>query len=205
MPFFMGVAGGSGSGKTTVVERVKAIVGEANVAFLPMDNYYKDLAHLPFEERARTNYDHPDAYDLPLLKAHLNELFAGRPVEMPLYSFTEHARKEKTQRVYPAPVIVLEGILALYDPEIRGRMDLKIYVDTDPDLRFIRRLERDVRERGRSVTSVIEQYLNTVRPMHLAFVEPTKRFADLILPEGGMNTAALEVLASRLKAVTEAV
>jgi len=204
MPFVLGIAGGSGSGKSTVVARVEAIVGPGHLALLPMDNYYKDLGDLPLEERAKTNYDHPDAFDLDLLVRHLEELLAGRPIEMPQYSFVEHARLPETKRVEPAPVVVVEGILALYDPRIRERMDLKVYVDADPDVRFIRRLKRDIKERGRTVDSVIDQYLSSVRPMHLAFVEPTKRYADLIVPGGGMNTPALEVLASRLKGALEA-
>jgi len=204
MPFVLGIAGGSGSGKSTVVARVEAIVGPGHLALLPMDNYYKDLGDLPLEERAKTNYDHPDAFDLDLLVHHLEELLAGRAIEMPQYSFVEHARLPETRRVEPAPVVVIEGILALYDPRIRERMDLKVYVDADPDVRFIRRLKRDIKERGRTVDSVIDQYLSSVRPMHLAFVEPTKRYADLIVPGGGMNTPALEVLASRLKGALEA-
>ncbi len=204
MPFVLGIAGGSGSGKSTVVARVEAIVGPGRLALLPMDNYYKDLGHLPLAERAKTNYDHPDAFDLDLLVRHLDDLLAGKPVAMPQYSFVEHARLPKTKRVEPAPVIVVEGILALYDPRLRERMDLKVYVDADPDVRFIRRLRRDIAERGRTVDSVIEQYLSSVRPMHLAFVEPTKRYADLIVPGGGMNTPALEVLASRLLGALEA-
>ncbi len=203
MPFVLGIAGGSGSGKTTVVERVRQIVGP-RVAILPMDNYYRDLGHLPFEERQKTNYDHPDAFDNDLLLAHLDALIAGHPVEMPLYSFTEHRRLPQTQRVDPGPVIVVEGILALFDPELRARMDLKVFVDADPDVRFIRRLIRDIEERGRSVESVVKQYLDTVRPMHLTFVEPSKRYADLIIPHGGMNTPALEVLALRLRHALEA-
>ena len=198
MPFVLGVAGGSGSGKTTVVARVRDIAGPDGVVHLAMDNYYKDLSHLPFEERVKTNYDHPDAYDLELLVDHLDRLMRGEAVEMPQYSFVEHVRLGETRRVEPAPVVAVEGILALYFEELRKRMDLKVYVDTDPDVRFIRRLERDVRERGRSVDSVIAQYLGSVRPMHLAFVEPSKRYADLIVPEGGENQAAMEVLASRL-------
>ncbi len=203
MPFVLGIAGGSGSGKTTVVERVRQIVGP-RVAILPMDNYYRDLGHLPFEERQKTNYDHPDAFDNDLLLAHLDALIAGQAVEMPLYSFTEHRRLPETQRVDPGPVIVVEGILALFDPELRARMDLKVFVDADPDVRFIRRLIRDIEERGRSVESVVMQYLDTVRPMHLTFVEPSKRYADLIIPHGGMNTPALEVLALRLRHALEA-
>jgi len=200
MPFVLGIAGGSGSGKSTVVSRVEEIVGRGRLALLPLDNYYKDN---PPRKNGRVNYDHPDAFDLDLAVAHLRDLLAGRAVEMPLYSFKDHARLPETVRVEPAPVVVVEGILALYDPRLRELMDLKVYVDTDPDVRFIRRLRRDVAERGRTVESVIEQYLSSVRPMHLAFVEPTKRYADLIVPGGGMNTPALEALASRLREALE--
>ncbi|WP_287372281.1 uridine kinase [Oceanithermus sp.] len=196
--FVIGIAGGTGSGKTTVTRRVIEVVGKDRVALLQMDNYYKNQDHLTFEERTRINYDHPDAFDMPLLIDHLNRLVRGEPVESPLYSFVEHTRARETRPVGPAPVVVLEGILALYDAELRRRMHLKVFVDADPDVRFIRRLRRDVDERGRSPESVIEQYLNFVRPMHIAFVEPSKRFADVIIPHGGHNEPALEMLTSRI-------
>ncbi|WP_287416424.1 uridine kinase [Oceanithermus sp.] len=196
--FVIGIAGGTGSGKTTVTHRVIEVVGKDRVALLQMDNYYKNQDHLTFEERTRINYDHPDAFDMPLLIDHLNRLVRGEPVESPLYSFVEHTRARETRPVGPAPVVVLEGILALYDAELRRRMHLKVFVDADPDVRFIRRLRRDVDERGRSPESVIEQYLNFVRPMHIAFVEPSKRFADVIIPHGGHNEPALEMLTSRI-------
>ncbi|ADR36276.1 uridine kinase [Oceanithermus profundus] len=196
--FVIGIAGGTGSGKTTVTRRVIEVVGKDRVALLQMDNYYKNQDHLTFEERTRINYDHPDAFDMPLLIDHLSRLVRGEPVESPLYSFVEHTRARETKPVGPAPVVVLEGILALYDAELRRRMHLKVFVDADPDVRFIRRLRRDVDERGRSPESVIEQYLNFVRPMHIAFVEPSKRFADVIIPHGGHNEPALEMLTSRI-------
>ncbi|HGY08719.1 MAG TPA: uridine kinase [Oceanithermus profundus] len=196
--FVIGIAGGTGSGKTTVTRRVIEVVGKDRVALLQMDNYYKNQDHLTFEERTRINYDHPDAFDMPLLIEHLSRLVRGESVESPLYSFVEHTRARETKPVKAAPVVVLEGILALYDAELRGRMHLKVFVDADPDVRFIRRLRRDVDERGRSPESVIEQYLNFVRPMHIAFVEPSKRYADVIIPHGGHNEPALEMLTSRI-------
>jgi len=196
--FVIGIAGGTGSGKTTVTRRVIEVVGADRVALLQMDNYYKNQDHLSFEERTRINYDHPDAFDMPLLMEHLDALINGQEVESPLYSFVEHTRSRHTKPVKPAPVVVLEGIFALYDPELRQRMHLKVYVDADPDVRFIRRLKRDVDERGRSPESVIEQYLNFVRPMHIAFVEPSKRYADVIIPHGGHNDPALDMLTSRI-------
>jgi len=196
--FVIGIAGGTGSGKTTVTRRVIEVVGKDRVALLQMDHYYKNQDHLTFEERTRINYDHPDAFDMPLLVEHLGRLVRGEPVESPLYSFVEHTRARETRTVEPAPVVVLEGILALYDDRLRSRMHLKVFVDADPDVRFIRRLRRDVDERGRSPESVIEQYLNFVRPMHIAFVEPSKRYADVIIPHGGHNEPALEMLTSRI-------
>ncbi len=196
--FVIGIAGGTGSGKTTVTRRVIEVVGKDRVALLQMDNYYKNQDHLTFEERTRINYDHPDAFDMPLLVDHLERLVQGEPVESPLYSFVEHTRARETKQVRPAPVVVLEGILALYDAGLRNHMHLKVFVDADPDVRFIRRLRRDVNERGRSPESVIEQYLNFVRPMHIAFVEPSKRYADVIIPHGGHNDPALEMLTSRI-------
>ncbi|WP_457637850.1 uridine kinase [Oceanithermus sp.] len=196
--FVIGIAGGTGSGKTTVTRRVIEVVGADRVALLQMDNYYKNQDHLSFEERTRINYDHPDAFDMPLLLEHLDALIDGQEVESPLYSFVEHTRSRHTKTVRPAPVVVLEGIFALYDPELRKRMQLKVFVDADPDVRFIRRLKRDVDERGRSPESVIEQYLNFVRPMHIAFVEPSKRYADVIIPHGGHNDPALDMLTSRI-------
>jgi len=196
--FVIGIAGGTGSGKTTVTRRVIEVVGADRVALLQMDNYYKNQDHLSFEERTRINYDHPDAFDMSLLLEHLDALIGGEAVQSPLYSFVEHTRSHHTKLVKPAPVIVLEGIFALYDPDLRKRMHLKVFVDADPDVRFIRRLKRDVDERGRSTESVIEQYLNFVRPMHIAFVEPSKRYADVIIPHGGHNDPALDMLTSRI-------
>lgn len=195
-PFVIGVAGGSASGKTTLARALAQALGE-RVALLPMDHYYRDLAHLPMAERLRVNYDHPEAFDLPLYLAHVQALLAGRAVEMPLYDFKAYTRSPRTQRLLPAPVVILEGILVLYPEELRALMDLKVFVDADPDERFIRRLLRDVQERGRSPEQVVQQYLEGVKPMHLAFVEPSKRHADVILPGGGQNPVALEMLKAR--------
>ncbi len=190
-PLIIGVAGGTGSGKTTLAHHIVKSVGTGRVALVQHDSYYKDQSHFSPEERARVNYDHPDSLDNDLLYRHLCDLNAGRAIEMPCYDFKTHSRSPETIHVPPYPVIVVEGILVFYDEPIRRMMGLKIFVDTDADLRFIRRLQRDVAERGRSVDSVIEQYLTTVRLMHQEFVEPTKRFADLIIPEGGYNMSVL--------------
>lgn len=197
-PFVIGVAGGSGSGKTTVTRRVIETVGASGVAVLNQDNYYRDQAGIPRETRRATNYDHPAAFDWELMRAQLEALIAGVPIEMPLYDFTQDTRAPGSLRVLPAPVVVLEGFFALYDAEMRAAMHLKVFVDADPDVRFIRRLRRDTQERGRSLESVIAQYLEYVRPMHLQFVEPTKRYADVIIPHGGLNEPALDMLAARI-------
>ena len=197
-PFVIGVAGGSGSGKTTVTRRILETVGAERVALLIQDNYYRDQSNVVLEKRRETNYDHPAAFDWTLLGQHLDALYNRVPVESPTYDFAADNRALETLTVLPAPVIVLEGIFALYEASLRDRMQLKIFVDADPDVRFIRRFERDTLERGRSQRSVIEQYLETVRPMHLQFVEPTKRYADVILPHGGFNEAALDMIAARI-------
>ena len=202
-PFVIGVAGGSGSGKTTVTRRVIETVGTGGVAVLNQDNYYRDQADIPFESRLHTNYDHPAAFDWALLREQLGALLAGVPIEMPEYDFTRHTRAGHTTRVLPGRVVVLEGFFALYDEEIRDRMSLKAFVDADADVRFIRRLLRDTQERGRTPESVIEQYLGFVRPMHLSFVEPTKRYADVIIPHGGMNEPALDMLAARIRVMAQ--
>ncbi|MEF2279029.1 uridine kinase [Deinococcus sp. YIM 134068] len=198
-PFVIGVAGGSGSGKTTVTRRVIETVGAGGVAVLSQDNYYRDQTDVPEAMREGTNYDHPAAFDWRLLREHLAALLAGVPVEMPEYDFTRHTRSSETTTVLPAPVVVLEGFFALYDEELRGRMHLRVFVDADADVRFIRRLLRDTQERGRTPESVITQYLEFVRPMHLSFVEPTKQYADVIIPHGGMNEPALDMLAARIR------
>ena len=195
----IGLAGGTGSGKTTVAEAIVHALDGERVAFLEHDAYYQDLRPLPFEERAAQNFDHPDAFETDLMIAHLRRLRAGEAVSKPIYDYATHLRTEQSIPVEPAPVIVVEGILVLAEPELRDLMDLKIFVDTDADLRFVRRIQRDIKERGRSPESVIEQYLATVRPMHLQFVEPSKRHADLIIPEGGENRVALEVILSSIR------
>lgn len=199
-PLFIGLAGGSGSGKTTIAEEVVAGL-EGRVALLHHDAYYRNRVDLTFEERTRVNYDHPHSLETELLIEHLAMLRTGLAVEHPVYDFPAHLRSPETIRIEPAPVIVVEGILVLSEPELRSELDLKIFVDTDPDLRLARRLERDIAERGRSVESVIAQYFKTVRPMHLEFVEPSRRYADLIIPEG-YNPAAVatvvELIRSRL-------
>lgn len=197
----IGVAGGTGSGKTTVAQEILQRVGPDRIAYIQHDSYYRDQSHLPFHERARVNYDHPDALESELLVEHLKALRAGRPVEVPIYDFTTHTRRPETRRVEPRRVILVEGILIFADRALREMMDVKIFVDTDADIRFIRRLQRDLRERGRSMDSVIEQYLSTVRPMHLEFVEPSKRYADIILPEGGFNVVALDMVVARILAL----
>ncbi len=199
-PFLLGVAGGSGSGKTTVAERLAGLIGGAtDLALLRLDAYYRDRNHLPFDERAAINYDHPDAFDWPLLLDHVQALLDGHPVQVPVYDFATYQRLPDRQTVAPARIIVVEGILVLYEPELRERFDLRVFVDTDADVRFIRRLERDVAERERSPESVIEQYLETVRPSHLQFIEPSKRYADVIVPHGGLNAPALDVLMARVR------
>jgi uridine kinase len=196
-PLIIGVAGGSGSGKTTIAEAlVDAIDG---IVFIQHDAYYRHLPDLTFDERARVNFDHPDSLETELLVTHLESLRAGQPVERPEYDFTEHLRSTRTVRVAPAPVVVVEGILVLADATLRSLMDLKVYVDTDPDLRLARRLERDIRERGRTPDSVLAQYLSTVRPMHLEFVEPSKRHADIIIP-GGMKVGAVATIIELIRA-----
>ncbi len=200
-PFVIGIAGGTGRGKTTVTQAIVDAVGSAQVALLPMDNYYQDNAHLPFEERTKLNYDHPGVFDLELYLEDIGRILRGQSVRMPQYSFKEYTRNAETILVRPAPVVVLEGIMVLVDARVRSAMHLKVFVDTDADVRFIRRLERDMAERGRSVESVVKQYMEQVRPMHLSFVEPSKRYADVIIPHGGRNEQALAMLTARVTAL----
>jgi uridine kinase len=200
-PFIIGVAGGTGSGKTTVSQRIQAAVGHGAIAYLQHDSYYRDQGHLPPEVRARNNYDHPHSLETSLLVQHLHGLCTWQAVDVPVYDFATHTRSGVTLHVDPAPVILVEGILLFVEPELRELMDMRIYVDTDADIRFIRRLKRDVSERGRTLESVVTQYLSTVRPMHLEFVEPSKRYADIIIPEGGNNRVAMEMIVSRIHAI----
>ncbi|MBU0491355.1 MAG: uridine kinase [Chloroflexi bacterium] len=197
----VGLAGGSGSGKSTLVHNILEVLAGKSVIVIEQDNYYKANAHLSLAERRAINYDHPASLDNDLLAEHVRALRAGRPIEKPLYDFTTHTRRAETVRVEPADVIILEGILVLESRQLWELMDLKIYVDTDPDVRFIRRLERDISERGRTMESVIQQYLTTVRPMHLQFVEPSRRHADVIIPEGGLNEQAIQMIAARLRVI----
>ena len=198
-PVIIGVAGGTASGKTTVSDAILDRVGRQHIIYLQHDSYYRDLSHLPLEERTQLNFDHPDALETELLVSHLRRLQAGEPVEVPVYDFATYRRSEETRRIEPGRVILLEGLLIFVDKELREMMDVKLYVDTDADLRFIRRLQRDIQERGRTMESVIHQYLTTVRPMHLEFVEPSKRYADVIIPAGGFNTTAIEIIVARVE------
>lgn len=198
-PCVLGVAGGSGSGKTTVARTILETVGRERIAFLEQDSYYRDIEWRSDAQLLRHNFDHPDALDDDLLVAHVAALKAGRAVEVPIYDFVRHRRTDRTRRVEPRPVVLLEGILLFVEPELRALLDFKIFVDTDPDLRLIRRLKRDMTERGRAVDDVLRQYAETVRPMHLEFVEPSKRWADIIIPEGGENRAALEMVVARVE------
>ena len=197
-PLTIGIAGGSGSGKTTVAQAILERVGADKIAFLQHDSYYRDLGGLPPAQRAELNFDHPNSLETALLIEHILGLRSGQPVEVPIYDFSIHSRTSKTFTVAPRRVIMVEGILIFVDAVLRDLFNLKIFVDTDADIRFIRRLQRDISERGRSTESVIKQYQATVRPMHLDFVEPSKRYADVIIPEGGYNAAALEMLAARV-------
>ncbi len=200
-PVTLGIAGGSGSGKTTVASALLERVGPEHIAIVTHDSYYKDLSHLPDNQRAEINFDHPDSLDTALMTQHIRALQAGETVSIPRYDFTRHQRTAETHSVAPRPIILVEGILILAEASLRALCNIKIFVDIDADVRFIRRLERDTQERGRSVASVIQQYMRTVRPMHLRFVEPSKRYADVIIPEGGYNTVAIEMVAERIRRV----
>ena len=197
----IGIAGGTASGKTLVATRILEALGGQWGVIVKQDHYYKDLAHLPWEERIRTNFDHPDAYDAPLLREHVRVLLEGKAVEEPQYDFTQHARLPRTASIGGQPIVMLEGIMVLTDEILRGMMDIKVFVDTDSDIRLMRRIRRDVSERGRTLESVLEQYERFVRPMHLQFVEPSKRYADIILPEGGYNKVAIDLLRTKLVSV----
>lgn len=199
----IGVAGGTGSGKTTVANRILERVGTEHIAFIPHDAYYKDLHHLTLEERSNLNFDHPDALETTLMIEHLTLLRNGYPAEIPVYDFTRHARTGETIHVEPAPIVLVEGILIFAEPDLRRLFDVKLFIDTASDLRLIRRLQRDMQERGRTFDSVIEQYMTTVRPMHQEFVEPSKRHADVIIPEGGFNEVAIEMVAARIRGLLE--
>ncbi|MFU8772159.1 MAG: uridine kinase, partial [Anaerolineales bacterium] len=199
-PLVIGIAGGTGSGKTTVANVILQRVGAHHIAFLPHDAYYKDLIDLPKSQRDLVNFDHPHSLDTPLLLKHVHDLKNFRPIQLPIYDFKTHTRTHNTITINPAIVIIVEGILIFSEPELRHTFDVKIFVDTAADIRFIRRLERDIAERGRTTESVINQYLTTVRPMHQEFVEPSKQYADVIIPEGGLNTVAMDMVVARIKA-----
>ncbi len=203
MSVVIGIAGGSGSGKTTVQRRVMERFGPRRIALLDHDAYYRPLDHLSPEQRARFNFDHPDALETDLMVEHLDRLLAGETVEKPTYSFETHSRLEATETVDPRPVILIDGILVLAEPALRDRMDVKLFVDAAPDVRLMRRMERDLHERGRSVDSILEQYRRTVRPMHLEFVEPSKRHADVIIPRGGRNEVAIDMVLARVQSLLD--
>lgn len=198
-PIIIGIAGGTGSGKTTIANVILDQVGAEKISYIPYDAYYKDLSDLPERQRARVNFDHPNSLEASLFLQQIKALKNGQAIEQPVYDFKTHTRKKETICVQPQPVIIVEGILIFAEPEIREIFDIKIFVDTDPDIRFIRRLQRDINERGRTRNAVVKQYLDTVRPMHLEFVEPSKRYADVIIPEGGFNTVAMEMIIARIE------
>jgi uridine kinase len=198
-PIIIGVAGGTGSGKTTVTQEILRRVGQARIAYIPHDAYYRPLAHLPPNLREQVNFDHPDSLETDLLVEHLELWRSGQAIEVPVYDFTTHMRTAKTVRVEPQRVALVDGILVFAEQRLREVFDVKLYVDADADIRFIRRLRRDIDERGRSMESVVKQYLDTVRPMHLDFVEPSKRYADVIIPEGGYNRVAMDMVVARIE------
>ena len=202
-PVVIGVTGGSGSGKTSVTKSIYETLKAHSILVLEQDYYYKDQSDLPFEERLKTNYDHPLAFDNDLLIEHIEQLLRYETIQKPVYDYSIHTRSDKVIPVEPQDVIILEGILVLEDERLRNLMDIKLYVDTDPDLRIIRRLTRDIRERGRTFDSVIDQYLNVVRPMHNQFIEPTKRYADIIIPEGGHNHVAVDLMVTKIQTILE--
>jgi len=202
-PIVIGIAGGTGSGKTTVANGILNRVGKDRIAYLPHDAYYRDLHELPYAQRAAINFDHPDSLESELMIKHVLQLKQWKSVDIPIYDFSIHTRTKKTIHVQAHPVIIVEGILIFAEPELRKIFDVKIFVDTDPDIRFIRRLERDIAERGRTTDMVIHQYLSTVGPMHLDFVEPSKRYADVIIPEGGLNEVAMDMIIARIEALLQ--
>ena len=202
-PIIIGVTGGSGGGKTSVSKAILANFTDQKISMIQHDSYYKDQSHLTFEERVTTNYDHPLAFDTDLMIEHINELIAGRPVDIPIYDYTLHTRSEKTYRQEPQDVFIVEGILVLEDKRLRELMDIKIFVDTDDDIRIIRSIKRDMEERGRSLDSVIDQYTSVVKPMYHQFIEPTKRYADLIIPEGASNIVAIDLINTKISTILE--
>ena len=202
-PIVIGVAGGSGSGKTSVTKSIYEHFQNQSILMIEQDYYYKDQSNLPFEERLKTNYDHPLAFDNDLLIKHIEELLQYESINKPVYDYTQHTRSDKVIEVEPKDVIIVEGILVLEDERLRNLMDIKLYVDTDADIRIIRRMLRDIKERGRTIDSVIEQYVTVVRPMHNQFIEPTKRYADIIIPEGGQNHVAIDLMVTKIQTILE--
>ena len=198
-PLIIGIAGGTGSGKTTVAKKIAQALPQASVAFLDMDGYYRNFAHLPMDDRRQINWDHPEAFDLDLFVSHLEQLARGEPVEKPVYDFTTHVRSSRTERITPADVIVVDGILLFVDERVRALCDVKVFVDADPDIRLVRRIRRDMSERDRPLEEILQQYLTTVRPMQQQFVEPSKRYADIILPRGGENAVAIEMILTTIQ------
>ncbi len=200
-PILIGITGGTGSGKSTVARAIYKSLPEKSIAVIEQDAYYKDQRHLSYDERIKTNYDHPLAFDTDLLIKHLKSLLLGKTIEKPIYDFSNHIRKQETIRTESRDIIILEGIMILEDERLRDLMDIKIFVDTDPDVRVIRRITRDINDRGRTLDSVINQYLHTVRPAHQQFIEPTKKYADIIIPEGGFNIVAIDILVAKIKSI----
>jgi uridine kinase len=203
IPIVIGIAGGTGSGKTTVANTILQRVGANRIVYLPHDAYYRDLSDLPPIQRAQINFDHPDSLETNLMIEHVNRLKNWQSIELPVYDFTRHCRTNKYLHIEPQPIIVVEGILIYAEKALRDLFNIKLFVDTDADIRFIRRLQRDITERGRTTESVVRQYLSTVRPMHLEFVEPSKRYADVIIPEGGLNTVALDMVIAHIEAMLQ--
>lgn len=200
-PILIGICGGTGSGKSTVAKAIFESLPEKNIAIIEQDAYYRDQSHLAMEERVKTNYDHPLAFDTELLVKHMTDLLQGQSIEKPSYNFSEHTRENKTTKIDPKDIIILEGIMILEEKNLRDLMDIKIFVDTDADVRIIRRIVRDIQERGRTLDSVINQYLHTVKPAHEQFIEPTKKFADLIIPEGGYNKVAIDIMVAKVRSI----
>lgn len=200
-PILIGITGGTGSGKSTVSKQILKHLPNQSITTIPQDAYYKNQDHLPMEERIKANYDHPFSFETDLLVQQLKELLEGKAIDMPQYDFENHTRKKETLRVESKNIIILEGILLFNEPLLRDLMDIKIFVDTDADIRIIRRIKRDIRDRGRSLESVIHQYMTTVRPSHLQFVEPNKKYADIIIPEGGKNKVAIDIIVTKIKAI----